>query len=110
MPCVASQCPSRDYCVLLGSLFGIAYNQPYATAENLAGMLHAYLLHQLSLLVVQLVHVAVYLVKADVLMEVRLQIVCRGRLAQRLADAGYDKMAKHLVPYPVKTDAVIDLV
>ena len=73
-------------------------------------MLHAYLLHQLTLLVVQLVHVAVYLVKADILMEVRLQIVCRGRLAQWLADAGDDQMAKHLIPYPVKTYAVVNLV
>lgn len=73
-------------------------------------MLHAYLLYQFTLAVVQLVHVAVYLVKADVLMEIRLQIVCSGRLAQGLADAGDDQMTKHLVPYPAQTDAVVDLV
>ena len=85
-------------------------SQAYAATKNPASMFHAYLLYQFTLSVIQFVHVAVYLVKADILMEIRLQIVCRRRLAQGLTDTGNDQMTEHIVPYPVEADAVVDLV
>ena len=42
--------------------------------------------------VVQLVHVAVYLLQADVILEVAAQVVHRGFLAHGLADKANDQM------------------
>ena len=73
-------------------------------------MLHAYLLDLLPLRVVQLVHVPVYVVKADILVKVRFQVLDCCDLALRLADARNHQMTQDLVIDCIEADAVIDVV
>jgi hypothetical protein len=54
-------------------------SQPHLAAENLAGVLHADLLHQLLLRVIELVHVAVDMVEVHVLViKVQRELVAVG--------------------------------
>ena len=72
-------------------------------------MLHADLLHQFLLRIVELVHVAVDVVQVHVLVVVRLQIGHRGKFTPWLRHAGDDQMAQYLVGNLVEAYPVIDL-
>lgn len=70
-------------------------------------MLDAYALHFLPLAGVEPVHVPVDVVEADVLVEVRLQVLNCRHLAQWLAHPGDDQMPEYVVTYGSETDAVV---
>lgn len=81
-------------------------NNSYVSAEHLHGVMHADVLCHVLVPVIELVEISVNLRQVHVLVKVVLQVLHRGCLASRTAQAAVHKLAEYLVVDSVEPNQV----